>query len=77
MDFKQVEMGIECSAKGFINLIDVVFCAQRAVMFPIQPLFDCLEKKIKPEYERALFRVFRICDKNFDGFLDDHELTQL
>jgi len=27
MDFKQVEMGIECSAKGFINLIDVVFCA--------------------------------------------------
>lgn len=71
MDFKQVEMGIECSAKGFMNLIDVVFCAQRAVLFPVSPLFDSLEKKIKPDYERALTRIFRICDKNFDGFLDD------
>lgn len=74
MEFKQVEMGIECSAKGYMNLIDVVYCAQRAVLFPIAPLFDSIEKKLKPEFERALLRIFRICDKNNDGYLDDYEL---
>ena len=71
MEFKQVEMGIECSAKGYMNLIDVIYCAQRAVLFPISPLFHSIEKRLKPEYERALLRIFRICDKNCDGFLDD------
>jgi GTPase SAR1 family protein len=27
MEFKQVEMGIECSAKGYIGLIDIIACA--------------------------------------------------
>jgi GTPase SAR1 family protein len=27
IDFKQVEMGIECSAKGYIGLIDIISCA--------------------------------------------------
>lgn len=27
MEFKQVEMGIECSAKGYIGLIDIISCA--------------------------------------------------
>ena len=74
MEFKQVEMGIECSAKGYMNLIDIVYCAQRAVLFPISPLFDSIEQKLKPDYEKALLRIFRICDKNCDGFLDDNEL---
>jgi Ras family protein T1 len=43
MSFKQVEMGIECSAKGYMNLIDIIYCAQRAVLFPIAPLFDAIE----------------------------------
>jgi len=77
MDYKQVEMGIECSAKGYLNIIDVVYCAQRAVLFPISPLFDSIEKKLKPDYERALQRIFRICDKNHDGYLDDEELADL
>lgn len=36
-----------------------------------------MEKKIKPEYDRAMSRIFRICDKNFDGFLDDNEMVEL
>jgi Ras family protein T1 len=47
-EFKQVEMGIECSAKSYMNLLDVIFCAQRAVCFPIAPLFDAVKRKIKP-----------------------------
>lgn len=70
-------MGIECSAKGFMNLIDVVYCAQRAVLFPLEPLFDAQEKKIKPEYQRAIMRIFRICDKDGDGYLNDSELAEL
>ena len=69
-------MGIECSAKGYFNLIDIVYCAQRAVLFPIGPLYDSMEKKLKPAFERALRRIFRICDKNNDGYLDDTELCE-
>lgn len=63
MEFKQVEMGIECSAKGYIGLIDILACAQKAVLFPIAPLHDSLSKSLKPCFERALLRIFRILDK--------------
>ena len=76
LEYKQVEMGIECSAKGYMNLIDVVYCAQRAVLYPIAPLFDSINKQLKPEYERALQRIFRICDKDQDGYLNDYELRE-
>lgn len=72
--FKQVEMGIECSAKAYMNLLDVVFCAQRAVLYPIAPLFVPDQRQLTPEYERALLRIFRICDKDMDGELNDYEL---
>lgn len=69
-------MGVECSAKGYMNLIDVVYCAQRAVLYPVSPLFDSINKLLKPEYERALLRIFRICDKDQDGYLNDYELCE-
>jgi Ras family protein T1 len=77
MTFKQVEMGIECSAKSYLKLIDVVFCAQRAVLFPISPLQDPITKELKPDFEKALLRIFRICDKDFNGYLDDWEIGDL
>lgn len=43
-------------------------------MFPISPLFDSHKKELKPEYEKALLRIFRICDKDQDGYLNDYEL---
>lgn len=67
----QVQAGIECSAKVFLNLIDVIVTAQLTVLYPIAPLYDSVEKKIKPEFERALLRIFRICDKDGDGYMDD------
>lgn len=50
MEFKQVEMGIECSAKGYIGLIDIIGCAQKAVLYPIAPLHDSLSKTLKPDF---------------------------
>lgn len=70
-------MGIECSAKVYINLIDVISAAQKTVLFPITPLYDSLERQLKPDYVKALLRIFRICDKDSDGFMDDQDLVDL
>lgn len=67
-------MGIECSAKGYIGLIDIISCAQKAVLFPVAPLHDSLTKTLKIEFERALLRIFRMSDKDGDGMLSDEEL---
>jgi len=40
----------------------------------VAPLHDSLTKQIKIEFERALLRIFRICDKDGDGLLSDEEL---
>ena len=76
MQFKQVEMGIECSAKGYIGLIDIIACAQKSVLFPIAPLHDSISKELKPEFRKALMRIFRILDLDNDGALNDEELTK-
>jgi Ca2+-binding EF-hand superfamily protein len=45
-------------------------------LYPVASLFDAINKELKPEYERALLRIFRICDKDQDGFLNDIELME-
>lgn len=70
-------MGMECSPKVYLNLIDVIASAQRTVLYPINPLYDSIEKKLKPDYQKALLRIFRICDKNGDGIMDDQDLIDL
>ena len=76
MDFRQTEMGIECSAKGYIGLSDLISCAQNAVLYPVAPLFDSATKTITPDYKKALMRIFRILDIDNDGHLNDSELTK-
>ena len=54
----------------------MIVYAQRAVLHPIAPLFDPATKTLQPACERALKRVFRICDTDGDGILSDSELNQ-
>ena len=75
--FKQVQMGLECSAKISFNLIDIITSAQRTVLYPIAPLYDTIEKSLKPDYQKALLRIFRICDTDGDGIMDDQDLINL
>lgn len=46
-------------------------------MYPIAPLYDSIEKQLKPDYQKALLRIFRICDKDGKGYLDDQDLVDL
>ena len=46
-------------------------------MYPIAPLYDTIEKELKPNYKKALLRIFRICDKDGDGIMDDQDLIDL
>ena len=60
--FKQVQMGIECSAKYDKNIKKVLNSAQRAVLYPLAPLYDLTQKTITPKFRKALIRIFRILD---------------
>jgi len=64
-------MGMECSPKIYHNLDVVITEALKTVLYPIEPLYDSIEKQLKPAYKRALLRIFRICDKDGDSIMDD------
>ena len=37
-------MGMECSALKCNNVTEIIYCAQRVVLFPLYPLYDFQEK---------------------------------
>ncbi|KAJ7212008.1 EF hand associated-domain-containing protein [Mycena pura] len=61
-EFKEVETCVECSAKIPLNVSEVFYFAQKAVLKPA-----CLS---------ALSRIFQLCDTNKDGILDPTELNE-
>uniref|UniRef100_A0A8C4QJ09 Mitochondrial Rho GTPase 2 n=1 Tax=Eptatretus burgeri TaxID=7764 RepID=A0A8C4QJ09_EPTBU len=73
--YSEVEAIVECSARALRNISEVFFYAQKAVLHPSGPLYCPEEKQLKPECVRALTRVFRICDLDNDGLLNDTELN--
>ena len=64
-------MFVDCSAKEYRGLIDLINCSQEAVLYPIAPLYDSMTKTLRPDFEKALLRIFRILDWNNDGYLDN------
>lgn len=74
-EFKEVETCIECSAKNVMNVTEVFYFALKAVLHPTSPLYDPKEQQLKPLCIKALDRIFKLCDTNNDGFLDDIELN--
>ena len=74
--FRNVETCIECSSKSLMNVAEVFYFALKAVLHPSAPLFDAQNDTLKPSCLRALKRIFRHCDLDCDGFLDDNELNE-
>ncbi|EME26374.1 Mitochondrial Rho GTPase 1 [Galdieria sulphuraria] len=75
-EFREVDVCIECSAKQVFNIAELFYYAQKAVIHPTAPLYDVNEHTLKPKAVSALKRIFRLCDKDKDGVLNDEELNQ-
>ncbi|XP_022650471.1 mitochondrial Rho GTPase 1-like [Varroa jacobsoni] len=73
---QEVETCVECSAKTLKNISELFYYAQKAVLHPTGPLYIPHERELTEKCRQALTRVFRICDFNNDGALNDHELDQ-
>ncbi|KAK9479642.1 EF hand associated-domain-containing protein [Lipomyces japonicus] len=76
-EFKEVESCIRCSAKEHYNVNQAFYLCQKAVIYPIAPLFDSKEQNLKPPALSALQRIFFLCDKDQDGYLNDKEINDL
>ncbi|KAF8895366.1 EF hand associated-domain-containing protein [Infundibulicybe gibba] len=75
-EFKEVETCVECSAKMPLNVSEVFYFAQKAVLHPTAPLYDSRDHVLKPACIAALKRIFKLCDANKDGILDASELNE-
>ncbi|XP_072996464.1 mitochondrial Rho GTPase 1-like [Typha latifolia] len=73
--FGEIETCIECSALRQIQVPEVFYYAQKAVLHPTAPLFDQETQSLKPRCVRALKRIFILCDNDKDGALSDAELN--
>ncbi|KAJ0014423.1 hypothetical protein Pint_19880 [Pistacia integerrima] len=73
--FREIETCIECSALKQIQIPEVFYYAQKAVLHPTGPLFDQETQALKPRCVRALNRIFILCDHDRDGSLSDAELN--
>lgn len=72
-EFKEIDSCIRTSAREHHNINEVFFLCQKAVTHPIAPLFDSKEGNLKPAAVSALKRIFYLCDKDQDGYLNDQE----
>lgn len=76
-DFPQVQMGIEVSARESKNILEMLYCAQSSVIFPLSPLICPASRELTPKFRKALTRIFRILDVDNNGRLSDQELGAL
>ncbi|KAL0435749.1 UNVERIFIED_CONTAM: Mitochondrial Rho GTPase 1 [Sesamum radiatum] len=74
--FREIETCIECSAANMLQIQEVFYFAQKAVLHPTAPLFDQETQTLRPRCMRALKRIFVLCDHDMDGVLNDDELNE-
>ncbi|KAK0707559.1 EF hand associated-domain-containing protein [Lasiosphaeris hirsuta] len=73
-EFREIDSCIRSSAKEHRNVVEVFYLCQKAVTHPIAPLYDHKEGQLKPACVEALKRIFYLCDKDQDGYLNDQEM---
>ncbi|XP_034949325.1 mitochondrial Rho GTPase isoform X1 [Chelonus insularis] len=74
-EFSEIESCIECSAKTLQNISEMFYYAQKAVLHPTTPLYNYDTQELTEECKAALQRIFKICDFDNDGLLNDMELN--
>ncbi|KAJ1731461.1 ERMES complex Ca(2+)-binding regulatory GTPase gem1 [Coemansia sp. Benny D160-2] len=75
-EYREIEICVECSAKAMLNVSELFYFAQKAVLHPTRPLYDARDHAMKPKCTEALVRIFRLCDTDGDGVLNDAELNE-
>ncbi|KAJ1964115.1 ERMES complex Ca(2+)-binding regulatory GTPase gem1 [Dipsacomyces acuminosporus] len=75
-EYREIEICVECSAKALLNVSELFYFAQKAVLHPTRPLYDARDHVMKPKCTEALVRIFRLCDTDGDGILNDNELNE-
>lgn len=75
-EFREIDSCIRASAREHHNVNETFFLCQKAVTHPIAPLFDYKEGNLKPACVSALKRIFYLCDKDQDGYLNDKEIQE-
>lgn len=73
--YSEIETCVECSAKRLKNITELFYYAQKAVLHPTGPLYIPEEKELTQSCKKALVRIFKICDQDNDGLLNDYELN--
>ncbi|KAL3028860.1 hypothetical protein AAZX31_03G135400 [Glycine max] len=74
--FKEIVTCIECSAATQYQVPEVFYFAQKAVLHPVDPLYDHESQALKDRCVRALRRIFVLCDRDMDEALNDTELNE-
>ncbi|XP_054289732.1 mitochondrial Rho GTPase isoform X2 [Macrosteles quadrilineatus] len=74
-EFPEVESFVECSAKSLKNISEMFYYAQKAVLHPTGPIYISDRQDLTDECKKALTRVFKVCDLDNDGLLNDSELN--
>lgn len=75
-EFREIDSCIRTSTREHRNVNEVFFLCQKAVTHPIAPLYDYKEGHLKPACVAALKRIFYLCDKDQDGYLNDEEMRE-
>ncbi|KAJ2501793.1 ERMES complex Ca(2+)-binding regulatory GTPase gem1 [Coemansia sp. RSA 1972] len=75
-EYREIEICVECSAKALLNVSELFYFAQKAVLHPTRPLYDARDHAMKPRCTEALVRIFRLCDVDGDSVLNDAELNE-
>ncbi|KAM7192887.1 mitochondrial Rho GTPase [Rhypophila sp. PSN 637] len=76
-EFREIDCCIRTSAKEQKNIVEVFYLCQKAITHPIAPLYDHREQQLKQGCVDALKRIFYLCDRDQDGYLNDQEFGAL
>ncbi|VDD96185.1 unnamed protein product [Enterobius vermicularis] len=75
-DFDEIETCVECSARTMRNISEIFYYAQKAVLYPTRQLYIPESRELTRNCKKALIRIFKLCDFDNDGLLNDSELNQ-
>ncbi|XP_047163018.1 mitochondrial Rho GTPase 2-like [Vigna umbellata] len=73
--FKEIVTCIECSAATQYQVPEVFYFAQKAVLHPVDPLYNIGSQALTDRCVRALRRIFVLCDRDMDEALNEAELN--